>query len=91
MERQRLIREIHWIEWQLRGYEDKYSLLSKDFYQAMQSGQLSEFDDSDAPYFHDFLEWHGLYKVWLNRERSYGELLVQQPLTEQLRRTLLPA
>ncbi|HRJ42296.1 MAG: hypothetical protein KJZ86_22725 [Caldilineaceae bacterium] len=91
MERQRLIREIHWIEWQLRGYEDKYSLLSRDFYRAMESGQLSEFDDGEDPHFHDFLEWHALYKVWLSRERSYRELLAQQPLPEQLRNALVPA
>jgi hypothetical protein len=71
MERQQLIREIHWIEWQLRAFEDKYGVLSQDFYQAMESGALSEFDDGTEPYFHDFLEWHGLYKVWLRREQAY--------------------
>ena len=45
MERQQLIREIHWIEWQLRTFEDKYGVLSPDFYQAMEAGTLSGFDD----------------------------------------------
>lgn len=85
MELQKLIREIHWIEWQLRTFEDKYGLLSPDFYQAVESGQLSEFDDGDDPHFHDFLEWHGLYKIWLNRERAYRNLLQQRSLLEQLR------
>jgi hypothetical protein len=89
MDRQQLIREIHWIEWQLRTFEDKYGVLSQDFYQAMESGALSEFDDGEEPYFHDFLEWHGLYKVWLKREQAYRELLYQQPLPDQLRRTLV--
>ena len=91
MERQQLIREIHWIEWQLHAFEDKYGVLSQDFYQAMESGALSEFDDGTEPYFHDFLEWHGLYKVWLKREQAYRELLRQQPLPAQLRQTLVVA
>jgi hypothetical protein len=91
MELQQLIREIHWIEWQLRIFEDKYGLLSQDFYEAMESGQLSEFDDGEDPHFHDFLEWHGLYKVWLKREEAYRELLRQRPLPDQLRRALVAA
>ena len=91
MELQELIREIHWIEWQLRTFEDKYSVLSPDFYQAMESGQLAEFDDGAEPHFHDFLEWHGLYKIWLRREQAYRKLLRQQPLPEQLHRMLVAA
>jgi hypothetical protein len=91
MELQQLIREIHWIEWQLRAFEDKYGLLSQDFFQAMESGQLSEFDDGEDPHFHDFLEWHGLYKVWLNREQTYRDLLRRQSLPEQLRRVIAAA
>ena len=39
MELQQLIREIHWIEWQLRVFEDRYGLLSQDFFQAMGLGR----------------------------------------------------
>lgn len=91
MEIQRLVREIHWIEWQLRAFEDKYGLLSKDFYQAMEAGQLSDFDDGESPQFHDFLEWHGLYKVWLSREQTYRDLLRQQSLPAQLRLAAIDA
>jgi len=52
MKLQELIREIHWLEWQLRVFEDKYGVLSRDFYQAMESGELSAFDDGEEPYFH---------------------------------------
>ncbi len=90
MELRKLIREIHWIEWQLRTFEDKYGVLSRDFYQAMEAGQLSEFDDADDPRFQDFLEWHGLYKVWLKRDRTYREQLRQQPIAGQLRLALVP-
>lgn len=91
MELQQLIREIHWIEWQLRIFEDKYGILSSDFYQAMESGHLSEFDDGEEPHFSDFLEWHGLYKIWLKQEQAYRELLGRQSLPEQLRRVLVAA
>jgi len=91
MDLQQRIREIHWIEWQLRTFEDRYGLLSEDFYQAMESGQLSEFDDDQDPHFRDFLEWHGLYKVWLRREQAYRELLSQRSLPDQLRQALVTA
>jgi hypothetical protein len=75
MELRQLVREIHWIEWQLRTFEDKYGVLSRDFYQAMESGQLSEFDDDKEPQSHDFLEWHALYNIRLKREKVYRETL----------------
>lgn len=91
MELQDLLREIHWLEWQLRAFEDKYGVRSADFYQAMESGQLADFDDIDDPRFRDFLEWHGLYKVWLRREGAYRKLLSRQSLVEQLRRVPVAA
>jgi len=91
MELRQLVREIHWIEWQLRAFEDKYGVLSRDFYRAMESGQLLEFDDGEEPHLNDFLEWHGLYKVWLKRERTYRDLLRQQSLPGQLRRMVAVA
>lgn len=84
MDYQQLIRELHWLEWRLRNFEDKYGVRSQDFYQAMEAGQLSEFDDIEEPRFHDFLEWHGLYKVWRKREESYRVSLDQHTLVKQL-------
>lgn len=91
MDLQRSIRELHWLQWQMRKFEDRYGLLSADFYTAMESGQLAEFDDADNPAFHDFLEWHGLYKIWLKREQSYREQLQRQPIVQQLHQVLLAA
>jgi hypothetical protein len=87
MELRSLIRELHWIEWQLRTYEDRYGVLSRDFYAAMESGQLEEFDEGEPDTFQDFLKWHGLYKIWLHREQRYRQLLDQQSLSEQLRQS----
>ena len=86
MELQELLREIHWLEWQLRAFEDKYGVRSADFYRAMESGELSELDDADDVHFHDFLEWHGLYRTWLKRGDAYREGLGRHSLVEQLRR-----
>lgn len=88
MELQQLIREIHWIEWQLRAFEDKYNILSRDFFQAMERGELTEFDDGASPQFEDFIEWHGLYKIWLDREQQYRALLGQRSLQDQLRQVV---
>lgn len=72
MDLQKLVRERHWLAWQMRNYEDKYGLRSSDFYAAMESDQLAAFDDADHPAFQAFVEWHGLYKVWLKREQRYS-------------------
>jgi hypothetical protein len=71
METKNLVREVHWLEWQMRAFEDRYGVLSRDFYQAMEAGDLSEFDDDTESRFQDFLEWHGLYKIWLKREQTF--------------------
>lgn len=84
MNLQQLVRELHWLEWQMRQFEDKYGLRSSDFYAAMEAGQLADFDDMENPAFQDFLEWHGLYKVWLRREEKYRKGLNQQPSIPQL-------
>ncbi|MFN8486497.1 MAG: hypothetical protein U0350_02830 [Caldilineaceae bacterium] len=91
MNLQQLIRELHWLQWQMRKFEDRYGVLSSDFYAAIEAGQLAEFDDADEPAFQDFLEWHGLYKIWLKREQRYREQLQRQPIVQQLQQALLAA
>ena len=91
MNLQQLVRELHWLEWQMRKFEDKYGLRSSDFYRAMESGQLVEFDDAEHPAFQEFLEWHGLYKIWLKREQTYRDHLRQQVNISQLLQTAVAA
>ena len=91
MNLQQLVRELHWLEWQMRKFEDKYGLRSSDFYRAMESGQLAEFDDIEHPAFQEFLEWHGLYKLWLKREQAYRDNLRQQVNIPQLLQTAVAA
>ncbi|RMF30111.1 MAG: hypothetical protein D6759_12585 [Chloroflexi bacterium] len=90
MELKDLIREIHQLEWQMRAYEDKYGLLSRDFYEALQTGELAEFDGEEG-YHLDFLEWAGLYQIWLDRQRAYQELLRKQPFAEHIHRVTMVA
>lgn len=72
------IHDLHWLAWQMRKYEDKYGLRSSDFYAAMESGQLATFDDADQPAFQGFVEWQGLYKVWLTREQCIVTLCMNR-------------
>ena len=85
MELKELVREIHWTEWQLRTFEDRYGVRSEDFYKAMEAGELEDYDDIDDPHFADFMEWHALYKAWIWRQQAYQNLLARQSLVEQLR------
>lgn len=85
MELRELVREIHWIEWQLRTFEDRYGVRSEDFYRAMEAGELEDFDDIDDPHFRDFLTWHGLFKAWQYRQIAYSDQLERRSLVEQLR------
>jgi len=55
----------------------------------MEAGELSDLDDGEEPRFHDFLEWHGLYRIWLKREQAYRHLLHRLSVLKQLR--TLPA
>ncbi len=66
-------------EQRLLVFEEKYGLLSRDFYKAMLSGELAEFDAVEEIRL-DFLKWMGAYKLWLNRESEYRKLLAKRPI-----------
>lgn len=84
MDLQDLVCEIHLLDEQLQIFEEKYGILSRDFYEAMIAGQLAEFDGEEG-YHQDFLRWLGLYKTWLHRQQKYQEILSRQSIVEQLR------
>ncbi len=67
MELQEVIRELHTLDQQLWTLEDKYGVLSPDFYQAMMAGELSEFD-GEPGYHEDFLGWLAWYEMRLDME-----------------------
>jgi hypothetical protein len=46
MEIHELVIEMKLLERRLTLYEEKYGVLSEDFYSALMSGELSQYDDS---------------------------------------------
>lgn len=79
-----LVGEIKIIDRRLTLYEEKYGVLSEDFYKALMSGELSEYDEYDETRT-DFSRWKGIYETWLRRKEAYAELIREHGVTEMLR------
>ena len=84
MDIQELIIEMKLLEHRLSLYEEKYGILSQDFYDALMAGKLARFDEYDETRT-DFTRWKGIYETWLRRKRDYESLLAQQDLADVLR------
>jgi hypothetical protein len=65
-------------------YEEKYGILSEDFYAALMSGKLAHYDEYDETRA-DFSRWKGIYETWLRRREAYAVQLIQRDLAEVLR------
>lgn len=81
MEIHQLIVEMKLLERRLTLYEEKYGVLSEDFYNALMSGELSKYDDYDETRA-DFSKWKGIYETWMRRKQSYRKHL--HPLQSSL-------
>lgn len=79
-----LVGEIKIIDRRLTLYEEKYGVLSEDFYKAFMAGELSEYDEYDETRT-DFSRWKGIYETWLRRKEAYAELIREHGVTEMLR------
>ncbi len=84
METHELVIEMKLLERRLTLYEEKYGVLSDDFYQALMAGKLSRYDAFDETRA-DFSRWKGIYETWLRRKKSYTEKLKKRELTDALR------
>ena len=84
MEIYELVIEMKLLERRLTLYEEKYGILSEDFYAALMSGQLARYDEYDETRT-DFSRWKGIYETWLRRKAAYTEQLQQRDLAETLR------
>ena len=84
MEIHELVIEMKLLERRMTLYEEKYGVLSRDFYQALIAGKLSRFDEFDETRT-DFSRWKGLYETWLRRQSAYDEQLQHREVTEALR------
>ena len=66
-----LVIEMKLLERRLTLYEEKYGVLSEDFYTALMSGSLAEYDETCT----DFSRWKGIYETWRRRKQSYTKHL----------------
>jgi hypothetical protein len=84
MEIHELVIEMKLLERRMTLYEEKYGILSRDFYCALIEGKLARFDEYDETRT-DFSRWKGLYETWSRRQNSYDEQLKQREVAETLR------
>lgn len=84
MEIHELVIEMKLLERRLTLYEEKYGVLSEDFYTALTAGKLSHYDAYDETRA-DFSRWKGIYESWRRRKQAYSEKLQQGELADALR------
>jgi len=84
MEIYELIVEMKLLERRLTLYEEKYGVLSENFYTALISGELACYDAYDETRA-DFSRWKGIYETWLRRKEAYTDQIQQHGLAETLR------
>ena len=84
MEIHELVIEMKLLERRLTLYEEKYGVLSEDFYAELMSGKLAEYDAYDETRA-DFSRWKGIFETWRRRKEAYRKQLQDRELTEVLR------
>lgn len=84
MEIHELVIEMKLLERRLTLYEEKYGVLSEDFYSALMSGNLEEYDAFDETRT-DFSRWKGIYETWLRRKRAYSQKMKERDLVTAIR------
>lgn len=70
MEVHELVVEMKLWERRLTLYEEKYGVLSEDFYVALMSGRLANYDAHDESRA-DFTGWKGIYETLSRRKEAY--------------------
>ena len=84
MEIHELIVEMKLLERRLTLYEEKYGVLSEDFYGALMAGELERYDAFDETRA-DFSRWKGIFETWLRRKKAYIKQIRRYELAEALR------
>jgi hypothetical protein len=79
-----LVVEMKLLERRLTLYEEKYGVLSEDFYTALMSGKLARYDEYDETRA-DFSRWKGIYETWQRRKKAYAQQIQHRDLAETLR------
>ena len=76
-----LVIEMKLIERRLTLYEEKYGILSQDFYDALTNGQLDRYDEYDETRA-DFSRWRGIYETWQRRKQKYDAPIKGRDIAE---------
>lgn len=76
-----LVIEMKILERRLSPYEEKYGVLSEDFYEAYRTGDLARFDEYEETRV-DFSRWRGIYDTWLRRNRVYSSQIENCQISE---------
>ena len=84
MEIHELVIELKLLERRLTLYEEKYGVLSEDFYSALMAGKLEEYDAYDETRA-DFSRWKGIYETWLRRKQAYSNQIEELDLPTAMR------
>ena len=84
MEIYELVLEMKQLERRLTLYEEKYGILSQDFYDILMAEKLSRYDDFDETRT-DFSRWKGIYEIWQRRKMAYNEQIRQSDPAKVLR------
>jgi len=84
MEIYELVVEMKLLERRPTLYEEKYRVLTEDFYAALMSGKLAQFDAYDETR-SDFSRWKGIYETWQGRKAAYEEQMKKRDLVEAMR------
>jgi len=90
MEIHELVIEMKLLERRLMLYEEKYGILSEDFYRALMAGELERYDEYDETRT-DFSRWKGLYETWQRRRQAYETQIKQSKRLNRSSRRLTDA
>ncbi len=84
MEIHELVVEMKLLERRLTLFEEKYGILSEDFYEALTAGKLARYDEYDESKA-DFSRWKGIYETWKRRKQTYRSEIGQRNVADTLR------
>lgn len=84
MEIHELVIEMKLLERRLTLFEEKYGVLSEDFYDALAAGKLVRYDEYDESRA-DFSRWKGIYETWQRRKQAYRTAIGQRNVADMLR------
>jgi hypothetical protein len=84
MEIHELVIEMKLLERRLTLYEEKYGILSEDFYTALNAGKLDDYDAYDETRA-DFSRWKGIFETWRRRKDVYRLQLQDREVSSVLR------